>query len=136
LAGENVFGPAVDDAIMRELYPNGVPAAPPPGLDPNGQDPMRATAQALGLIERHLDPITTENMAGLALLAISGSPTLEAIGQLWRELYFLRGDSGPLISALEYASLTRQFKGVQGSLFGGKRGIFGGANEPGGRRGV
>lgn len=118
--GERVYGPLVDDAIQQDVYPGGQPA-----VVYGGQvDTVRATVAALEVVERHLEPVTDAQLAALALLRHVGGAWAE-LAEWWLAHHHRRGGSGVLVEALEHATLLRHFRGVNGSLFGGRRGLFG-----------
>lgn len=103
------YGGAVDDAISRDLWPTGEPAAL---LSSIGQpDTLRGARETLEVIERHLQPITTRQLAALILLRQEGGPFAE-IADFFLEHSTRRGPVAGLLDALAALSLVRSFRGV------------------------
>lgn len=103
------YGPAVDDAISRDLWPTGEPAALLSGTIQT--DTLRGAREALELVERHLQPLTTRQLAALALLRQEGGPFAE-IADYYLEHSPRRGSVNGLLDALAALSLVRSFRGV------------------------
>lgn len=103
------YGAAVDDAISRDLWPAGEPAALMSGVMQT--DTLRGAREALEVIERHLHPITTRQLAALVLLRQEGGPFAE-IADFYLEHSSRRGPVSGLLDALAALSLVRSFRGV------------------------
>jgi hypothetical protein len=112
------YGGQVDDAIMQDLFPSGQEPSPLFGMN-TGAEAIKSTVAALEIIEKHLEPITTDQLAALALLNLEGGQ-FKDIADFFLTHHKLRGHGGPLAEALASASLIKSFRGVSGSLLGGK----------------
>lgn len=133
-----VYGPAVDDAINQAVY--GQAEEPAFSVPMYGVDPVKSTVAALEIIERHLVPVRSRDLAALALLRIEAEG-MGADGTIftnladgWEKSHQKRGPAGPLLQAMEYASAFRLFKGTVGGGGGGGRAGGGGGLFGGGRR--
>lgn len=104
------YGSAVDDAISRDMFPSGEPAALMPGTY-SQVDVMRGTREALELIERHLHPINSRQLAALALLRQEGGMFAE-MADFYLQHSPRRGPVSGLLDALSALSLVRSFRGV------------------------
>lgn len=123
------YNAALENAIGEDLYG---PGGEPVDIAAQGQDTnMRTVLAALELIERHLVPPTTRQLAGLALLKLRGGRYAD-LADWWMDHYPRMGPADGLTRALESLSLARQFRGVSGRLVGG-RGMFGAGGQGGGR---
>lgn len=110
------WGAKVDDAILDDLFPAGGDL----GVSPAGQeDNLKATALALGIVERHLTRLSHRQLAALAFLRMEGGQLAE-LADWYLQTVNMTGPVDPLLTALERASLIRSFRGVRGSLVGGK----------------
>jgi hypothetical protein len=106
------YGGSVDDAISRDMWPTGEPAGILGVSGPySGAEPLRGTREALEVIERHLHPLTTRQLAALVFLKQEGGP-LGEIADLYLEHSTRRGAVSGLLDALAALSLVRSFRGV------------------------
>lgn len=103
------YGGAVDDAISRDLWPTGEPAALMSNLVQT--DTLRGARETLEVIERHLHPLTTRQLAALIMLRQEGGPFAE-IADFYLEHSSRRGPVSGLLDALAALSLVRSFRGV------------------------
>lgn len=104
-----VYGSAVDDAISRDMWPTGEPV---PFLGgPTQADMLRGTREALEVIERHLEPLSSRQLGALALLRQEGGPWAEIV-EFYLHHSVRRGPVSGLLDALSALSLIRSFRGV------------------------
>lgn len=125
------YGGRVDDAISADLFPTGEPMGA--GFGPYGSnagaDQARSTQASLEIVERHLEPLTTQQLGALMLLRQEGGPFAE-MADFYMENYHRRGGAAQLLEALSGLALVRSFRGV--SVMKGTAG--GGQPNPGGFR--
>lgn len=107
--GNRFAGVAVAEAMTQDLFPDG--ATPGYGAEqPPQQDSLASVVAALGIIERHLEPMRPRQMMAAALLSSMGGDYAE-IATTWTATRHLQGAVEPLIKALESATMIRTFKG-------------------------
>lgn len=117
------YGGRVDDAISQDLFPTGEPVGPGfghPGAV-GGVDQLRTTQASLEIIERHLEPLSTKQLAALMLLKQEGGQFAE-MADFYMDNYHRRGAAAQLIEALSGLALVRNFRGVsvmKGTVGGG-----------------
>jgi hypothetical protein len=108
-----LWGGKIDDVMSTQIFG-------PSGLEPTGdtsmsavQDPVRSTVAGLQIIERHIVPVTSENLGAVALLQVEAQllgPDGDFLAELagfWLDHHHLRGSAAPLVAAMENSSLIR-----------------------------
>lgn len=92
------------DAIAADYQLEG--AAPLPG-----DSGLHAVVQALSVVERHLHPLTPDQLRALLFIKHAAPERLRGIADDYLALYTLQAGPDALLAALEAAALVRAFRG-------------------------
>lgn len=96
------------DAIAAEYHLDG--SAPPQ------EGGLHAVVQALSVVERHLHPLSPEQLKALLFIKHLGPERYRALADDYLAMYSLQAGPEALLAALEAASLVRAFRGYSASV--------------------